>query len=238
MHRKIYLLGSILNIMQKPCQVTFYFDKEKDLINIYNACNSQKKWGETLNIQKHLLDTCKGKTYDLCKNELVEQREQLYNSKLILIFIGALTKCWEEIENEYFKRLGFIIKHKTLLKADGYITTIGKCPYNPKDNSFMVCLFSNLPQAMKNTGHEIFHLHFHKYFFADIEKQIGREKTHDLKEALTILLNLEFKDLWFADDKGYPNHKELREFIEQEWKKEKNFSRLLEKLVKRAKAKV
>ena len=53
-----------------------------------------------------------------------------------------------------------------------------------------------------------------------------------LKEALTVLLNLEFKDLWFIEDEGYKKHKELREFIAQEWKKEKDFEKLLKKCVK------
>jgi len=48
---------------------------------------------------------------------------------------------------------------------------------------------------------------------------------------LTILLNLEFKDLWFVEDRGYDVHKELRNFISDEWKKEKDFEKLLDKCI-------
>ena len=63
------------------------------------------------------------------------------------------------------------------------------------------------------------HLYFHKFYWDDVEEQIGKEKTGNLKESLTILLNLEFKDLWFDTDYGYKEHKELRNFIEKQWRK-------------------
>ncbi len=75
------------------------------------------------------------------------------------------------------------------------------------------------------------HLYFHKFYWDSVEKKLGKEKTSDLKEALTVLLNLEFKDLWFVEDKGYESHKELRNFIMEKWKEEKDFEKLLEKCV-------
>src|SRR3989338_5251628 len=52
----------------------------------------------------------------------------------------------------------------------------------------MVSFFSNIPRAMVIIGHELFHIHFHIYFWDEIEKEIGYSKTDDLKEALTVLL--------------------------------------------------
>ncbi len=75
------------------------------------------------------------------------------------------------------------------------------------------------------------HLYFHKFYWKKVESQIGKEKTSDLKEALTILLNAEFKDLWFFKDEGYKVHKNLREFILSELEKEKDFEKLLEKCI-------
>ena len=95
----------------------------------------------------------------------------------------------------------------------------------------MINFFSPIPHSLRTIGHEIMHFQFYKYFFNKIEKEIGKEKTEDLKEALTVLLNLEFRNLWLVEDKGYPKHKKLREFIEKEWKKEPDFKILLEKCV-------
>jgi len=44
---------------------------------------------------------------------------------------------------------------------------------------------------------------------------------------LTVLLNIEFKDLLLTSDYGYEEHNELREFISESWKREKNFEQLI-----------
>jgi hypothetical protein len=76
-------------------------------------------------------------------------------------------------------------------------------------------------------------MHLHNTDWWDkVEKKLGNKKTHDLKEALTELLNLEFKDLWIVDDRSYPNHIQLREFIKKEWMKEKDFDKLTEDCIK------
>lgn len=96
----------------------------------------------------------------------------------------------------------------------------------------MTCLFDSIPGCMLTTAHEIFHLHIHDHFFEAIKNVVGEEKAHDIKEAVTTtLLNLEFRDLWSLSDKGYEKHAELRRFIEEQWKKEKDFYSLLEKCV-------
>ena len=79
------------------------------------------------------------------------------------------------------------------------------------------------------------HLQFHNTYWKEVEEKIGNRKTSDLKEALTVLLNLEFKDLWFVQDMGYDMHKELRDFISKQWKKKKDFNILLDKCIKHLK---
>ena len=157
----------------------------------------------------------------------------IFSNKLIEIYIQTLTKSWNLIEKEYFRRMDKIFeKNISYKKINAYITTAGRCPYDPDEPSFMVSFFYSIPSALQTCGHEIMHLYFHKFYWTYVEKHIGRRKTSDLKEALTVLLNLEFKGLCFARDLGYPNHEHLRSFIESEWKKEKNFKKLIDECIK------
>ena len=144
----------------------------------------------------------------------------------------TLQEAWDNINDEFFKRLEKIMK-KPICSKDftGYITTMGRCPYDYKEPSFMVSLFYPLPHALVTCGHEIMHIQFHDTYWKDIERKIGKKKTSDLKEALTILLNLEFRDLWFMEDMGYKPHKDLRKFIEDEWRNEKDFDVLIERCI-------
>lgn len=89
----------------------------------------------------------------------------------------------------------------------------------------------SLPRAVVSIGHELLYIHFHDYYLESIKKRIGSDKTHDLREALTVLLNLEFRDLLIGFDEGYEQHRELREFIILEWQNERDFDKLLEKCI-------
>jgi hypothetical protein len=217
----------------KP-KLIFKFDKEKDLFNIWETCNKDNSFGRdfTKNVPQKIISICKGKNFEDCKNELEKVYKDIYDSKLIPIFLKAVNDSWKEINDEFFKRLEKIMKKPIYQESFiGYLTLAGRCPYILKENAFYFNFFSSIINVLQTAGHEIMHLQFHNTYWNQIEKEIGNKKIHDLKEALTVLLNLEFKDLWFVEDKGYEMHKELRNFIANEWKKEKDFNKLIKNCI-------
>tara|TARA_B100001971_G_C18242542_1_gene571872 strand:- start:612 stop:1292 length:681 start_codon:yes stop_codon:yes gene_type:complete len=218
----------------KMIKLEFLFDEEKDLWNIWDSCNHDSRWNDfKKNINAKILKICVGKEFKDCKEELREYMQKFYNSKIIEIFLESLKKSWKKINGDFFDRIKKVTKNDFPFdEVKVYITTSGRSPYNWKEPSFMVSVFYSLPHALNTCGHELLHIQFHNTYWEQIEEKIGKEKTADLKEALTILLNLEFKDLWFAKDKGYECHKELREFIKKTWEEKKDFGILLEKCVK------
>ena len=76
--------------------------------------------------------------------------------------------------------------------------------------------------------HELWH--FYTWYSLGINQveKLGKEKYNDLKEALTVLLNVEFRDLLPEGiiDAGYPQHKELRDKILKFWEKDRNIINL------------
>jgi len=211
-------------------KVYFKFDKEKDLWNQWNKSNWKSTWSD-FQVDPNIKEMCNGKTLEGCKGELSKYLERVYNSGIIPISISSLEKAWEIIEKQFFERMDSIMKNKFTEDIYAYLTTCGICPYDPKEPSFMFSLFGSIPRQLNVCGHEIMHLYFHKFYWDKVESQIGNKKTKDLKEALTVLLNLEFIDFFFVEDKGYEAHKKLREFIVERWKQEKDFDKLLEKCV-------
>jgi hypothetical protein len=211
-------------------KVIFKFDKEKDLWNHWHKSNWKSSWAK-FEINPKIKKICKKKKFEECKEELSKYLFKLQNSNLIKEDIKVLKKSWRKIEKEFFKRMDKLMKNKFEKNITAYLTTLGICPYDPDEPSFMFSLFYSLPSQLETCGHEIMHLYFHKFYWNRVEKEIGNKKTGDLKEALTVLLNVEFRDLWFSKDKGYPPHEKLRNFIEKEWKKEKDFDVLLNKCI-------
>lgn len=209
-------------------KVIFRFNKEKDLRNQWHKSNWKSDWAD-FQIPEEIKEICKGKEFEDCKEDLIMYLSKLHNSKIIEINLRFVEESWRNIEEEFFVRIGKLMKKNFDEKIFAYLTTSGICPYNPSEPSFMFSLFYSLPKVLQTCGHEIMHLYFHKFYWDSVEEKIGKKKTADLKEALTILLNLEFRDLWFVEDRGYNSHEDLRKFISQEWKREKDFGKLLKK---------
>lgn len=209
-------------------KVIFKFDKEKDLWNNWYSSNHDKFSAESKQSGR-IKKICEGKKFDECRGELYDQLVEIQNSKILKIDLRLTEKAWKKIEREFFTKMDNIMKKKFMGDITAYLTTAGICPYDFREPSFMFSLFYSLPKKMQIFGHEIMHIYFHKFYWNKIESEIGTEKTEYLKEALTVLLNVEFKDLWIISDRGYNSHKELRKFILEEWKKEKDFEKLLDK---------
>jgi hypothetical protein len=181
---------------------------------------------------REIVKFCRYKSYKKCKRFIEKYNGEVYNHDFAGIYAESLNKAWKKIEREYFKRLTKITRKQIkIAKIKGYLTLASRCPYDPRNNTFFVPFFWDIPHCLEVAGHETMHLHFHKYYFNEIEKELGNKETHDLKEALTILLDIEFQDLWHVSDGGYDSHKKLREFIKKEWLKNKDFDLLLNRCV-------
>ena len=222
-------------------KVEFKFDKEKDMYNYWETVNYGKSYGYdfTKHLPKEIIKICKKKDFNKCRKQLLKSIKNIYKNRLLKDTPKYLQESWNKINKEYFKRLEKITKKKfPNKKINVFLTTIPRCPYRPywSPPAFYVPIFSSIPHVLQICGHELMHIHLHNTdWWNKVEKELGNKKTHDLKESLTELLNLEFKELWIVKDEGYPNHKKLREYIHQQWKKKKDFDELTKKCIKKIK---
>jgi len=214
--------------------VQFKFDKGKDLQNIWKAANLKSDLADfSKNMKPELIYTAEGRSFLDSLEDMEKVNRKIYENESAQKFPEILDDAWADIEPHFFKRLERITgKSFKTRKITGYLTSISKCPYNPGESWFMVSLFNSIPGCMLTTAHELIHIHLHDYFFDDIKIDVGEEKAHDIKEAVTtVLLNSEFKDLLLVEDKGYEKHDKLRKFIKLEWEDNHDFSLLLDKCV-------
>lgn len=218
-------------IKNRMSSVNFMFEKEKDVWNIWSKVNEKTRRFGNPAISSKIIAAIKDKSLEESIPEIKNINKTIYDSGLIENFTESLKNSWSKIEGEFFRRLEEITGKSFNGDTSCFITTIGTCPYNPLERWFMSSILYSLPRAMVSIGHELLHIHFHDHYFEFIEKRIGSDKTHDLREALTVLLNLEFRDLLIGFDEGYEQHRELREFIILEWQNERDFDKLLEKCI-------
>ena len=125
-------------------------------------------------------------------------------------------QLWDPIETEVIQRFARIFKSDIDLgTVTAYLTLSQRFPYNWERRYYFV---SHTYGPIKTSLHELTHF----YTFALLqplfdEAGISFNDFDSFKEALTILLNVEFSDLMNGEDRGYPQHQDLRKWIAESW---------------------
>lgn len=145
-------------------------------------------------------------------------------------YISNYQEDWDTIADEYHKRAETIFKLKLPVDVTAFLTINSRFPYNVVENFFFVQVPAS--SILKTIMHELWHFYTWYVFGIDQTKKLGAQKYNDLKEALTVLLNVEYKDLLPEGvvDTGYPQHKELRDKILSIWQSEKDILKLWNKI--------
>jgi len=225
-------------------KVKFHYDFKKDAWSWILIVKSQqrleelkKNWKRQVEfIPQELLESIIKKNQktaeSLVYNHLISHPQKSLRQLIIKEELLILEKVWRKIEKRFFKRLEKITEKSIFLKEfKCYLTTGFMCPYNPRDNSFMVSMRHSIPWNITTICHEIFHLQFLHYYETYCRKFISWKKLEDLKEVLTFILDTDFNDLLICEDKGYPAHKKLRKELKKIWKKDKNFNKFLDRAI-------
>lgn len=139
---------------------------------------------------------------------------------------------WDEISDEFKKIAENIFGLSLSEDITAYLTINDRCPYKIKENLFFVRIKNRL-LGKKTTMHELWHFYTWYKFGIIWRDKLGNKKYNDIKEALTVLLNVECRNLLPEDinDKGYPEHKELREKILGLWEETKDINKVWDSLI-------
>lgn len=211
----------------------FKFNKEEDLENIYREINLKN---EFVSLEKRypagLLNRCRNESFEDCRMAI--QNEFKKYQEFAPTHLESVEKSWRTIEDEFLKRIELLFGK--LPKFQGVfvnLTTgmLGWFYYDKDYPSISLSYFRNINHSLKTIGHETMHIFFQHFYRKRIVKELGKRNYYDLLEALTVLLNEEFIDLWGVVDEGYIQHKDLRNHISKWWREEKNFKILTEKCV-------
>ena len=135
----------------------------------------------------------------------------------------------------------FLAKAKSIFKVDlpdeiitAYLTTHTVCSYYIPGNWFCVSdFFTNGATPNAIIMHEL--LHFFTWYGALprlMLRNVPKKMYEDIKESLTVLLELEFNDLMAGFvEPGYPPHQQIRAHIRQYWLETPNLYTVLDRVV-------
>lgn len=162
-------------------------------------------------------------TSDLNDREKVREfvRKYILDNKIQLEALCiSMQNNWDQVGARFETRTENIFGVQISDTITGYLTITGRFPYNTKRMFFYVS--TNAININGTVMHELWHFYTWEKFGEREILRLGVNKYNDVKEALTVLLNLEFSDIMTTKDFGYPQHQDLRKIIADTWLKTKN----------------
>ena len=147
-------------------------------------------------------------------------------------YIKKYQSDFDKISEEFQKRAEKIFGVFLVNDISIYLTVNRRLPYNLEENYFFACIGKETQRHM--VMHELWHFYTWYKYGKDWLDKLGFEKYNDIKESLTVLLNIVYKDLLPTGlkDEGYPQHKELREKILKLWKEKQDINYIWENVIK------
>lgn len=212
-------------------KLTFHYERARDVWCLLNKGASSINSPTPTKVYEELVHE-KGISPTENDTGLFIDSYLLKNKIDVSAFAETSQKQWEVISASYHERAEEIFGVALPNNIAAYITINDRCPYSIEDNMFYVS--TAYPHAVTKTAmHELWHFYTWYKYGIKWEEKLGAEKYNETKEALTVLLNAECKDLLpeGVTDKGYPQHKELREKILEIWSKNRSMDALWEAIV-------
>jgi len=215
-------------------KIIFVIDKKLDVVNHLIGLNAYKRNKER-NFQQN-----KNETYEKylllndeikIKAEIEKSIQPIYEKKYQLDSLAEdINNAWVKIEGAFIKKLEEVHKKPFVFEQiKGVLSSSFRFGYKIDQNWFATDMLRNKFAAIDTATHELMHFMFHKYYDQTCkDKGLDKNKMWDIKEAFTVLLNLEFSEFRFQPDFGYAPHKELREVIKKSWLEHEDFAIALE----------
>lgn len=201
-------------------KVTFKYDLKKDIWCILNYGRSSQNSNTQTKVYEEIV-ALYGAAFT--EDQVTEFLKNYYIQNHIILeeHVASYQKEWEGISQTFKSRAEAIFGSSLSGEITVYLTANNRCPYNLNEKFFFVSVPTY--SMRKTVMHELWHFYTWEIFGREEEARLGRLKYNDIKESLTVLLNLEFESLLEGKmDNGYPQHKELRDKILELYKSGKS----------------
>jgi hypothetical protein len=153
--------------------------------------------------------------------------------KLLVLLAKEMNGEWARIEKDFIRRIEKIHKRPFAFSSiRGVLSSADRFGYDLKHRWFATSMFRNTFASIDTAMHELMHFMFLTYYLKTCQDAgLSEKQIWDIKESFTTLLNVEFDDLRFNWDSGYPEHKALRLVIKKTWLKTHDFDKTLAKAI-------
>lgn len=209
-------------------KISVEIDIKKDASNWWHACNKIAygvDWKSRIN--KRLQNKIVGKTKKQAFKFLIPYLKKLYKRINIEKEKEFAQHSFDQNKEKLFKRMQEVTGRKIYRhNLTCFLTTFPRAPYDEKAG-YVWLPVDWRARHINVFLHELLHFQTLFYYEKQMLERLGREEKEHLKEALTVILNVEFKNLLAEKDTGYRIHQYLRAELLKFWRKNRNFEKLI-----------
>ena len=213
-------------------KIIFKYDQEKDIRCLLKYGKASGNYSTDTEVYKKLVNKYGENPTDLEIADFIKNYIIL-NKIDIQKWLENYQKDWDNISQKYQVIAEGIFNVQLEKDVNVYLTVNDRRPYSIENNLFYVSLPPYEKRMRKTVMHELWHFYTWYKFGIEWKEKLGKEKYNDLNEALTVLLNIECRDLLPEGvlDEGYTQHELLRDKILKTWSREKDIEKLWVNLV-------
>lgn len=182
-------------------------------------------------IKKSVLEADESDKLKIIKKYLLKN---FSNKEVMSLCIDTVNNYWSGIESDYIDKLcKYMGVAQKIPSINVYITTLSICPYNTKENYFYIPFFASFVVQAKIIMHEFMHIIFrHNYEKYLSSKGVDNQGILEITEALTILLNWEFREFMLIPEyNNKPTSQDLQKEVVVLYEKKKSFKDILDRLI-------
>lgn len=219
-------------------KITIKLNIEEDAWNWWDACNKVSHGVDwKLKIPKKLRDKIYRKDKDEAFAFLLPYLKSYYENKPIAEYIKKIQHGFDERQEKIFSTME-IVTNRPIYRENFtcFITSFPRFPYRLEKGQIWLSSKRDVDYQVLIFIHELLHFQYFKYFGERVWDELGAEKHARLKEAMTVILNDEFKEVTQEKDEGYEIDFELREVLLSFWRKSSNMDVFISKSIEYLKA--
>lgn len=210
-------------------KLKFKSDLKSDIWNWQEVLNSKGSYGQNW-LKKWPKDITQKEAKDKEKLKAYLSRKY-YKNGAVKKYVDWLNvavdpkKIEKPLENITGKKIPF-------KEVYVVVTTIDRCPYDFSGGGFFVYYAASLSWIYVTAMHECMHFIIHKnYWQKMLDAGLSDSQAHDIKEALTVLLDSDYKKLGGKAEGGYPNHQNIRKDIKKLANQSRSFDSVIKKTI-------
>lgn len=210
---------------------------EKDAWNWWHACNKISHGVDwKMNIEPSIRNKITGKTQKEAYLFLLPYLKEKYQNLEIKKYIKDLQNEVDQNQGKIFERMEKVT-NRPIYRNEFicFLTSFPRFPYDYEKGYVLISNKKSLNDQFSIFVHELLHFQYFAYFGEKIWDALGAKMHGEIKEAMTIILNDEFKDLIEEKDEGYEIYRNLSKKLLKIWRKTKNMDDFIDEVIKELK---